>query len=158
MVLTSKQEIFAQARADKLNKSDAYRLAYDTVNMKPATVWDNAYTLSNHPGVAARILELEQEILDEAIMSRAWDLDRLVQEFAANVRLGRALGQISASNGSLTAIGKALGILVDKVDVDVTHTLKPGLTLEELEGRILRLNALESGVVEGKSVVLDDGE
>ena len=74
------------------------------------------------------------------------------------MRLGRSLGQISASSSALATIGKALGILVDKVDVNVTHALKPGLTLEELEDRILRLDALESGVVEGTSVVLDDSE
>ena len=158
MALTANQENFAQYVADGLNHSAAYRIAYDTRNMKQTTVWDNAYTLVNNTHVAPRILELKQAILDESIESRAWDLDRLVQELATNVRLGRSLGQISASSGALTAIGRALGILVDKVDIDVTHTLKPGLTLEELENRVLRLDALESGVVEGTSVVLDDSE
>ena len=155
MALTSKQEIFAQGIADSLSQSAAYRLAYDTVNMKPSTVWDNAHTLANHPEVAKRILELKQAVLDESIESSAWDLDRLIRELATNVRLGRSLGQVSASSGALGMIGKALGILVDKVDVNVTHALKPGFTLEELEDRILRLDALESGVVEGASVVLD---
>ena len=158
MALTTNQETFAQAVADGLDHSAAYRTAYDTRNMKPSTVWDNAYTLVNNTHVAPRILELKQAILDESIESRAWDLDSLVQELATNVRLGRSLGQISASSSALATIGKALGILVDKVDVNVTHALKPGLTLEELEDRILRLDALESGVVEGTSVVLDDSE
>ena len=156
MTLTNNQESYAQARADGLNRSAAYRATYSTVNMKSTTIWDNAHNLDKHPKVAARILELKQAVLDESIESRAWDLDRLVQELATNVKLGRSLGQISASSGALATIGKALGLLVDKVDIDVTHTIKPGFTLEELEDRILRLDALESGVVEGKSVVMSD--
>ena len=156
MALTSKQETFAQAVADGLNQSDAYRLAYSTGNMKSTTLWDNAYTLANHTQVALRILELKQAVLDESIASRAWNLDRLIQELAINVRLGRSLGQIAASSATLTTIGKALGLLVDKVDVNVRSALKPGLTLEELEGRIQRLDALEAGIVEGWAVVLED--
>lgn len=153
MALTSNQENFAQYVADGLDHTAAYRTAYDTRNMKLSTLHDNAYTLSHKPHVAARILELKQAVLDESIESRAWDLDRLVQELATNVKLGRALGQIAASNGSLSTIGKALGILVDKVNIDVT-AIKPGLTLEELEDRILRLDVLESGVIEGESRIL----
>lgn len=153
--LTNNQESYSQARADGLNRTEAYRATYSTVNMKSSTLWDNAYTLDRNPKVAARIAELRQATMDDSAASRAWDLDRLVRELSTNVKLARELGQISASNGSLTSIGKALGILVDKVDIDVTHRIKPGLTLEELEERIVRLDALESGVIEGKGTVLD---
>ena len=154
--LTAKQEAFAQAVADGLSQTAAYRHAYDVEGSKQTTVQTNASTLANSMHVAPRILELKQAILDETIAARAWDLDRLVQESAVNVRLGRFLGQVGASNGALNTIGKAIGVLTDKVDVNVTHTLKPGLSLEELEGRIQRLDALESGVVEGEAVVLDE--
>jgi hypothetical protein len=82
----------------------------------------------------------------------AWDLGRLVSEFEVNVELGRTVDQrgmpvaLAASNGALTGIGKALGILTDRVDVSVTHTLKPGLTLEELESRIARLDTLADSI------------
>lgn len=156
MALTAKQEAFAQAIADGLNQSDAYRHAYDAERMKPTAIWQEASTLSEHPQVALRVIELKQAVIDATVEARAWDLDRIVQESAVNVRLGRFLGQIGASNGALTTIGKAVGVLTDKVDIDVTHTLKPGLSLEELEARLDRLGTLESGIVEGKVRVLDD--
>ena len=82
-------------------------------------------------------------------------------EYEENVHLGRtpndkgAYTSLSASNGAITGIGKALGILTDKIDVNVTHTLKPGMSLEELEARIQRLDALEAGVVDSTGVVED---
>ena len=79
-------------------------------------------------------------------------------EPVAHVYGAREDRQWSASNAAITGIGKALGILSDKLDVNVTHTLKPGLSLEELEDRMGRLKALKAGIIEGEGVLLDDSE
>ena len=156
--LTAKQESFAQAIVDGLNQSDAYRHAYETGNMKPETVWNNAYMLMQDSEVSARIQALRDQVADASTAARAWNVDRIVQESETNLRLGRFLGQIGAANGAITTIGKATGILTDKVDINVTHTLKLGLTLEELEARVQRLDALEAGVVEGTVVDAEESE
>ena len=61
----------------------------------------------------------------------------------------------SAANAIVTTGAKVAGILTDRVDLNVTHTIKPGLSLEELEARIQRLDALEAGVVDSTGVVED---
>ena len=156
MALTAKQEAFSQAIAEGCDPSDAYRYAYDAGAMQPATIANNAYKLLQRNDIATMISGLKQAVIDKLVAVRAWDLDRLVDEAETNMTGAREDGQWSAANGSLTIIGKATGLLVDKVDVNVNHSLKPGLTLEELESRIQRLNALEAGVVEGQAIVLDE--
>ena len=55
--------------------------------------------------------------------------------------------------GALEKLGKYLGLFVDRSEINITHTLKPGMGLEELEARVSRLNALEAGVVDGTGKV-----
>lgn len=60
--LTEKQEKFCQFYLDtEGNASEAYRMAYDTSNMKPETVWSNASRLLDDSKVAARISEIRTE-------------------------------------------------------------------------------------------------
>ena len=160
--LTAKQESFAQAVVDGLNQSDAYRQAYSAGNMKPEAVWVEASRLMDNPTVSLRVKELSSAVVDDFVAKKAWDLGRIVDEFEVNLDLGRIPNDkgsytgLAASNAAITGIGKAIGILTDKVDINVTHTLKPGLTLEELEARVQRLDALEAGVVDGESKLVDE--
>lgn len=60
--LTEKQEKFCQFYLDTDgNASEAYRMAYDTSNMKPETVWSNASRLLAGSKVEARISEIRAE-------------------------------------------------------------------------------------------------
>ena len=147
--LTHLQESFCQHIVAGMNQTQAYKAAgYTWETMLPATLWDTASKLAANPEVTHRIQELRQPVVARV----AWDLGRLVSEYEVNVELGRTVDQrgmpvaLAASNGALTGIGKALGILTDRVDVSVTHTLKPGLTLEELEARVTRLDTLEASI------------
>ncbi len=148
-MLTSKQESFCNAILSGMNQSDAYRHAYNAEKMSSNTIKVKASNLVHQDNIRRTITEARNT-------KKEWALDRIVDEFGTNVELGRELGQLSASNAAITGIGKALGILSDKVDVNIIHTLKPGLTLEELEDRHKRLVALEAGVIEGEVRVLDD--
>ena len=78
----------------------------------------------------------------------------VVREAAKNVELGREKGQIAASNGALGHIIDVQGLKVTKVEHSgaVDHILRPGVSLEELEDRYRRLEALEAGIVEGEVV------
>jgi hypothetical protein len=147
--LTHLQESFCQHIVAGMNQTQAYKAAgYTWETMLPATLWELASKLAADHKVAARIQELRQPVVARV----AWDLGRLVSEYEVNVVLGRTVDQrgmpvaLAASNSALTGIGKALGILTDRVDVSVTHTLKPGLTLEELESRIARLDTLANSL------------
>jgi phage terminase small subunit len=56
--LTVKQERFCQYYIDTGIASEAYRMAYSTGNMKPATVNNNAYMLLKRSEITARVKEL----------------------------------------------------------------------------------------------------
>lgn len=69
--LTEKQEKFCQFYLDtEGNASEAYRMAYDTSNMKPETVWSNASRLLDDSKVAARIREIRAERAAATLIER----------------------------------------------------------------------------------------
>lgn len=60
--LTEKQEKFCQFYIDTDgNASEAYRMAYDAVNMQSNSVWNAASLLINNPKVTQRINEIRAE-------------------------------------------------------------------------------------------------
>ena len=65
-MLTYKQESFVVAYVETGNATEAYRRAYDTGRMRPATINRNAHALVRHSKVAARIQELRGEVFDSA--------------------------------------------------------------------------------------------
>lgn len=70
MILTAKQEAFAQAIADGKNQSDAYRSAYNAGKMKAETVQNSAYKLVLNGEVTARVKELKQELANKSLWTR----------------------------------------------------------------------------------------
>lgn len=69
--LTEKQEKFCQFYLDTDgNASEAYRMAYDTSNMKVETIWSNASRLLADSKVAARIDEIRAERAAASIVER----------------------------------------------------------------------------------------
>ena len=105
--LTPKQESFAQAVAGGLNQSDAYRLAYNTGGMAPATIWGNAHVLSKHKQVAARI----QEIRDAIMAHKVWSKEQIVEELARNLENARRDGKWLVANQALEMIAQVEGLI-----------------------------------------------
>lgn len=69
--LTEKQERFCQYYLDTDgNASEAYRMAYDTSNMQPETVWSNASRLMDNSKVLARISEIRAERAESTRIER----------------------------------------------------------------------------------------
>ena len=69
-MLTPKQDRFAQAIAlEGMNKSDAYRTAYDTSRMTDKTVNEKASLLASNDKVRARIKELSEQAVSPKIIS-----------------------------------------------------------------------------------------
>lgn len=82
MALTVKQEKFCQEYIRLGSKTEAYKLAYSTKNMKPATVNNKAYALSEKGEIRARIQNLEKEVAERNRIS----IDELIQSLASMVR------------------------------------------------------------------------
>lgn len=69
--LTEKQERFCNYFLDTDgNASEAYRMAYDTSNMKPESVWSNASQLLDNTKVAQRIDEIRAKRAAETVVER----------------------------------------------------------------------------------------
>ena len=70
MQLTNKQEAFAQAIADGLNQSDAYRSAYSASKMKAEVVHVKASQLAADGKVAVRVASLREELANKSLWTR----------------------------------------------------------------------------------------
>lgn len=68
--LTEKQERFCHYYLDTGNMSEAYRMAYDTSNMKPESVNRLAFALTENIKIASRIDELRAQRAEESKVSR----------------------------------------------------------------------------------------
>lgn len=103
-MLTPKQDKFAQAIAlEGMNKSDAYRSAYDTSRMTDKTVNEKASLLASNDKVRARIKELTEQAVSPKIISAQKRKEWLTEvinnpEVDINARL-RASDQLNKMEG-----------------------------------------------------------
>lgn len=70
MTLTAKQEAFAQAIANGLNQSDAYRSAYSAGKMKDTSINVNASKVAADAKVALRVTFLREELANKSLWTR----------------------------------------------------------------------------------------
>ena len=87
--LTAKQAAFAQAIADGMTLTDAYKSAYSTGNMKSNTVSRKASLLAGRDDLGARVDELRDKLADEALWSRKDSVETL-KRIADNGTLSEA--------------------------------------------------------------------
>lgn len=80
-MLTVKQEKFAQCVADGMTHSDAYRTAYDSSNMKEASIWRKASELMANKQVLDRINELRAKVAKKSEWTREMSIKALVQAY-----------------------------------------------------------------------------
>lgn len=69
-MLTAKQEAFAQAVADGMTQSDAYRKAYDAAKMKPETINNKAHVLIKEGEIKARVASLRKALESKGLWTR----------------------------------------------------------------------------------------
>lgn len=114
--LTAKQEHFAQLVASGETQACAYLEAYDVGSYTSSnTVYQNASSLREHTQVSLRIKELLAA--SEAIMmeKRALTAENLVDEAFINLEGARRDKQWGSANGAVEWIGRATGLVSDKV-------------------------------------------
>ena len=89
------------------SQSNAYRKAYDTSQMAPKTIWEEASRLRRHPKVAARIEELEAEKEARRRMQALSREDRVLQELE---KIAFGDGPASGRLKALELLGKHVGL------------------------------------------------
>ena len=135
--LTVKQEAFCIAILNGTGWSDAYREAYNSGNMAPATVHREAYALATNHKIAARLERAEREKQQEQRMQRLSRAERVVQKLEQiALREGDTDGtQVRA----LELLGKTLGLFIDKVETEDKTQRDAETVRAELEARLNRL-------------------
>ncbi len=112
--LTSKQEKFAQEVASGKSQAEAYRVAYDTDDMKDTTICKRASELMLNGEITGRIEKIRQPIVEKAQLTLDRHLVNLLnlRDRAAND------GKWGAAVAAEIARGKAAGIYENKGDSD----------------------------------------
>ena len=106
-MLTAKQMKFVEEIGKGGSQSNAYRKAYDTSQMAPKTIWEEASRLMRHPKVAARIVELEAEKEARRRMQALSREDRVLQELE---KIAFGDGPASGRLKALELLGKHVGL------------------------------------------------
>ena len=110
-MLTAKQMKFVEEMGEGGSQSNAYRKAYDTSQMAPKTIWEEASRLRSHPKVAARIMELEVEKEARRRMQALSREDRVLQELE---KIAFGDGPASGRLKALELLGKHVGLFKPK--------------------------------------------
>ena len=118
--LTPKQDKAAMKYVECGNKSEAYRHAYDTDNMKPETINRKAKELFDNGKVTARVKELQ----DIAATRHDVTLDSLTEQMIEDRAFARTHIQPSAALSSTIAKAKLHGFMSDKLKVDIDPSSK----------------------------------
>ena len=113
--LTIKQDAFARAYVETGNASEAYRRAYDSSKMKPASVNESASRLLADVKIAARLAELREPIMQRHNVT----VDSLVFELeeARQAALSAETPQSSAAVAATMGKAKLCGL--DKQVIDL---------------------------------------
>ena len=112
--LTAKQEKFCNAYIETGNASEAYRMAYNTENMKIESVHCKACELLKNVKVTARVKELQAE----AAKRNEITVDDLVKELeeARIIASTQETAQSSAMVAATLGKAKLLGLVIDKTE------------------------------------------
>ena len=110
-MLTAKQMKFVEEVSEGGSQSNAYRKAYDTSQMAPKTIWEEASRLRRYPKVAARIMELEAEKEARRRMQALSREDRVLQELE---KIAFGDGPASGRLKALERLGKHVGLFKQK--------------------------------------------
>ena len=113
--MTPKQEQFARLYVETGNASEAYRQIYNTDNMKPETVTNEAYKLLQNPDISAMVDDLKAEARQRHAVTVGDLLHELEQARAA--ALAAPTPQSSAAVSATMGKAKMLGLLVDKAEI-----------------------------------------
>lgn len=111
MSLTPKQELFAQKYIELGNASEAYRIAYNAKNMKPASINRMAKDLMDNLKITSRVNELRALSVQRHLVT----VDSLTAELDELKVLARDNNQFSPAVSAVMGKAKLHGHIVDKL-------------------------------------------
>mgnify|MGYP006403005773 CR=1 FL=1 len=145
--LTNKREKYCIEYVKTGSKSEAYRLAYSTKNMKPATVNNKAYALFKKGEVRARIEELQNEAAERNKIS----IDECVSLLTSMARFD--IADCYHEDGTLKSIHeipKETRLAIEALDVEERNGIELGeggtvsiATIKKLKTSNRRANLVE---------------
>jgi len=121
-----KHEAFAQARVQGKTADESYIAA----GYKPHR--GNAHRLSTNESMVARVKELQSASVERTLVT----VESLTQELEDIRVAAKSSGQNAAAVSAVMGKAKLHGLLVDKLEADITHHLT-NLSDEELEREIV---------------------
>ncbi len=125
--LTPKHIHFCRAVASGCTMSDAYREAYNTGNMKPATVNREAHTLMANPKITTRVERLQRAKDRAVVASSLSDRERVLTKLQAMLDTTEGGPAVTAQLRAAELLGKSVGLFKD-----VTVQEEPERSSEEL--------------------------
>ena len=133
-MLTVKQEKFAQCVADGMTQSDAYRTAYDTSNMKDASIWRKATEVMDNIKVFDRVAELKAKTASKALWTREMSIKALVRAY----KDGAPSAKIQAVKELNLMHGYNAPQKLDHTSSDGSMSPNRKLTPEEIEAEMVK--------------------
>lgn len=132
MTLTAKQEAFCQAIADGMTQADAYRTAYNAVNMKPESVQVKACELTKDGKISVRVAELKSALSEKQLWTREKSVKALINAYKVaedggqSTAMTAAVKELNVMHGynapialDLTTLGESMQPkIVERVIVD----------------------------------------
>ena len=120
--LTAKQQAYVDARISGMNRTDAYRHAYEPKSMSDKTIWVEASRLDQNPKVAPRLEVIEKQATENAVLNRSFVINSLM----SNAEKAASVGDFTASNKALELLGKVdvLRLFVERTESDNKHDHK----------------------------------
>ena len=138
IVLTTKQELFAQLYVKLNDASKAYRQVYNCAKSKDTTIWRNAKELVDNAKVAARIAEIQGKLVEELDISPRRTIEELARIAFADLR------QLFDADGNILSLDQWPDNLVPAIQSVKVRQGKNGVVITEVKfwSKIAALDAL----------------
>ncbi len=117
--LTPKQQHFCRVVASGCTMSDAYREAYSTSRMKPATIHREATRLMSNPMITTRIEGLNRAKDRAFIASSLSDRELVLKQLRVIVENAKGTPAEHATLRACDLLGKTVGLYKDVVETIV---------------------------------------
>ena len=127
--MSARQERFAQLVSQGMSYTASYIESYQPNQRADTVINPKASNLAKKDKVQTRIKELMQE----NSVSSSWDRRRLLEATQRVHDKSIEKNQMATALKSLELIGRICGLLIDKSEVKVEHTLYSSLSMELLE-------------------------
>jgi len=130
--LTEKQYNFVLGIQKGLSKSEAYRQAYNTENMKAETIHAKASIEASKVHVRAWIETIKREAIRKLVDETSYDLKAHMEELNDLVEEAKANGSYGPALNGIIAKGKATNKYTEHKEINVNNT-GDSMLLRQLE-------------------------